>query len=67
MPLYEYTCTNSDCNEDAFEKIVSKDDRDEVSCPVCDTTGERTFGSNYTIKYGTDGFYQTDYNDKSYQ
>jgi putative FmdB family regulatory protein len=60
MPMYEYRC---DSCEESFDRIVSADERDDVTCPFCDELAERPHdieGGN-AIKYNTDGFYTTDY------
>lgn len=66
MPLYRYTCENENCGSLTFEKIRPRSSK-KADCPDCGQKGKREKFSSYTIKFEGSGFYQTDYNDKSYQ
>ena len=67
MPLYEFECTDAECEQESFDVLTSSSKRDRVTCPLCEKPAHRKFASTYTIKFNTGGFYQTDYNNKNYQ
>lgn len=36
MPIYEYVCTNEECDNDVFEELRPISKRDKVTiCPIC--------------------------------
>lgn len=56
MPIYEYHCTDCDCE---FEVRRSFSDTSEVFCPKCENRAERVF-SPVPIVFKGSGFYVTD-------
>lgn len=64
MPTYEYKCENCEHFFEQFQSITAKSLK---KCPECGKMKlNRLIGTGAGIIFKGDGFYQTDYRDKSY-
>lgn len=70
MPLYNYQCTNEDCEhveKGVFIRSVSTEKEERPSCIECDSEMNRLIGGSYSIHFGCGGFHRTDYQGKNTQ
>ena len=57
MPIYEYRCTNSECDIEKFEEVQMMNDEHKAKCPECKRKADRVFTSTpftFDFKYGWD-------------
>jgi putative FmdB family regulatory protein len=65
--MFEFHCEGC---EHTFDKIIKRSESDEpVDCPECGEDAKREEGmyGDHMIKYNSDGFHRTDYQNKNSQ